>query len=188
LVNTTAPVVAVLNKIDKVNPKDRLLEEIAMMASRHSFAEIVPISALKEDNLDTLLSVIPAYLPAGPPMFPDDMVTDRSQSFVAAETIREKLTLNLHQELPYGLTVQIEKYEQDDVGVTIHAMIWVERDSQKGIVVGKGGALLKKIGRAARLDLKKQLGVPVHLEMWVKVKDNWADSEKDLQNLGYELP
>lgn len=188
LSNTEAPIVAVLNKIDKVNPKDRLLEEIAMMASRYSFAEIVPVSALKEDNLDTLLSVIPTYLPVGPPMFPDDMVTDRSQSFVAAETIREKLTLNLHQELPYGLTVQIEKYEQDDVGVTIHAMIWVERDSQKGIVVGKGGALLKKVGRAARLDLKKQLGVPVHLEMWVKVKDNWADSEKDLQSLGYELP
>ncbi len=180
---TTAPVVAVLNKIDKVNPKEKLLEDIAKMAERYAFSEIVPISALKSENMDSLLNIIPSYLPLSEPLFPDDMITDRSQSFIAAETIREKLMLNLHQEIPYGLTVQIEQYQQDDSGVTIHAMIWVERDSQKGIVVGKGGALLKRIGRAARLELKQQLGVPVHLELWVKVKDNWADSEKDLQRL-----
>jgi GTP-binding protein Era len=188
LEKTTIPVVAVLNKIDKVSPREKLLENIAEMAERRPFTDIVPISARKSENLESLLKIIPPFLPVAEPLFPDDMVTDRSPSFIAAETIREKLTLNLHQELPYGLTVQIEQYDQDESGVTIHAMIYVERDSQKGIVVGKGGALLKKIGRAARLDLRQQLGKPVHLELWVKVKDNWADNEKDLQSLGYELP
>ena len=102
--------------------------------------------------------------------------------------IREKLTLALRQEVPYGLTVQIERFERDDHGAAIHAIVWVERDSQKGIVVGKGGSLLKRIGRDARLELKREFGVPVHLELWVKVKDNWADSEKDLLQLGYESP
>jgi GTP-binding protein Era len=116
------------------------------------------------------------------------MITDRSRSFRAAEVIREKLTLNLRQEVPYGLTVQIEQYNEDEASLEIFATIWVERDSQKGIVVGKNGSVLKKVGRAARLELKAELGVPVHLELWVKVKDNWADSEKDLMRLGYETP
>lgn len=94
----------------------------------------------------------------------------------------------LHQELPYGLTVQVERYLQEDAGITINAVIWVERDSQKGIVVGKQGSVLKKVGRSARLELKEQLGRKVHLELWVKVKTNWADNEKDLMNLGYEAP
>ena len=111
-----------------------------------------------------------------------------SKEFQAAEVIREKLTLMLHQELPYGLTVQIERYAESDDGVTINAVIWVERDSQKGIVVGKGGAVLKRVGRDARLELKEQLGRSVHLELWVKVKSNWADSEQDLATLGYESP
>ena len=114
------------------------------------------------------------------------MRTDRGVEFHAAETIREKLTLSLHQEVPYGLTVQIERFETEENRTTISAIIWVERDSQKGIVVGKGGSVLKRVGREARLDLKKQLQQPVHLELWVKVKDNWADSEKDLLSLGYE--
>ena len=152
------PVVALLNKIDKVQPKERLLAALAEMADRFTFAEIVPVSALKRENLDVLLTLIPKYLPHSPQLFSADMVTDRSQSFLAAETIREKLTLQLRQELPYGLTVQIEQYEVAARGVTIHAVIWVERSSQKGMVVGKGGALLKKIGRAARLDLKKTIG------------------------------
>jgi GTP-binding protein Era len=116
------------------------------------------------------------------------MITDRSDHFRAAEVVREKLTLALRQEIPYGLTVQIERYERDEKGLIINAIIYVERDSQKGIVVGKGGSLLKKVGRAARLELKEQLGEPVHLELWVKVKDNWADNEGDLMRLGYESP
>ena len=116
------------------------------------------------------------------------MHSDRSDDFHAAEIVREKLTILLRDEVPYGLTVQIEKYDRDAEGVDIAAVIWVERDSQKGSVVGKGGQMLKQVGRQARLDLKSILGVPVHLELWVKVKDNWADSEKDLVSLGYESP
>ncbi|NOR66039.1 MAG: GTPase Era [Woeseiaceae bacterium] len=186
LQSISVPVVAVLNKVDLVHPKEKLLEAIAEIAERHEFAEILPLSARKQDKFDTLLTMIPNYLPESPQLFPDDMQTDRSIEFQAAEVIREKLTLSLHQEIPYGLTVQIENFETDDGRTTISAIIWVERDSQKGIVVGKGGGVLKRIGRAARLELKEQLGRPVHLELWVKVKDNWADSEKDLLRLGYE--
>lgn len=183
-----APVIAVLNKIDKVHPREKLLDALGLMAARHDFAEIIPISAHKHDNLDQLISMLPKFLPESPPLFPADMHTDRSKEFHAAEVIREKLTLMLHQELPYGLTVQVERYLPEDNGVTINAVIWVERDSQKGIVVGKNGGVLKKVGRSARVELKEQLHCNVHLELWVKVKTNWADNEKDLMNLGYEAP
>ena len=183
-----APVVAVLNKVDLVSPREKLLEFISEIGARHDFAEIVPVSAKKHDNLDALMALIPSYLPESPPLYPADMQTDRGVDFQVAEVVREKLTLNLHQEVPYGLTVQIERFESDDAGVEIHAVIWVERDSQKGIVVGKGGKVLKRVGREARLELKEQFNKPVHIELWVKVKDNWADSEKDLQNLGFESP
>lgn len=183
-----APVVALLNKVDKVHPKEKLLDAIALMAARHDFAEIVPASALKEDNLEHLLELIPAFLPESPPLFPEDMHTDRSKEFHVAEVIREKLTLMLHQELPYGLTVQVERMENEARGIGINAVIWVERDSQKGIVVGKQGGVLKKVGRAARLEIAEQLGARVHLELWVKVKSNWADNEKDLLSLGFETP
>lgn len=183
-----APVVAVLNKIDKVHPREKLLDALGLMAARFDFAEIVPVSAHKRDNLDELMAMLPGFLPESPPLFPEDMHTDRSREFHAAEVIREKLTLMLHQELPYGLTVQVERYLEEASGVTINAIIWVERDSQKGIVVGKSGSVLKKVGRAARLELKEQLQTNVHLELWVKVKTNWADNEKDLMNLGYEAP
>jgi GTP-binding protein Era len=188
LKNCQAPVIAVLNKVDRVHPKEKLFDAIGLMSARREFAEIVPISALRQDNLDALVGLLPGYLPESPPLFPDDMLTDRGKEFHAAEVVREKLTLMLHQELPYGLTVQVERYIEAKSGVTINAIIWVERDSQKGIVVGKQGSVLKKVGRAARLELAEQLGCPVHLELWVKVKSNWADSEKDLMNLGYEAP
>ena len=182
------PCLALLNKVDKVHPRELLLERLAALAERHDFQEIIPISAKKGDNLDALLDKIPSYLPESPPLFPDEMRTDRSREFHAAETIREKLTLMLHQELPYGLTVQVERYAEEDGKVAIDAIIWVERDSQKGIVVGKGGGRLKQVGTAARVDLKKQLGQSVHLELWVKVKQNWADNEKDLHALGFDTP
>lgn len=188
LESVKAPVVALLNKIDRVHPKEILLAALATMSERRKFAEVIPISARRRDGLAALDELVPGYLPESEPLFPDDMVTDRSKDFRAAEVVREKLTLALRQEIPYGLTVQIERFETDENGVAIHAVIWVEKDSQKGIVVGKGGGLLKKIGRAARLELKDEYGVPVHLEMWVKVKDNWADSERDLLRLGYESP
>ena len=188
LQSTSAPVIALLNKTDQVHPKERLLPALAEMAQRYKFVEVMPISAKRQDNLDKLMKIIPGFLPHSAPLFPEDMITDRSQSFRVAEIIREKLTLCLRQEVPYGLTVQIERYTEDAAGIEIHAIVWVERNSQKGIVVGKNGSVLKKVGRAARLELKALEGVPVHLELWVKVKDNWADSEKDLLRLGYESP
>jgi len=188
LSNVQAPVVAVLNKVDKVHPKEVLLDALALMSARREFAEIIPVSALKHNYLDKLMAMLPPFLPESPPLFPEDMLTDRSKEFHAAEIIREKLTLLLHQELPYGLTVQVERYLEEESGITINAVVWVERDSQKGIVVGKGGNVLKKVGRASRLELKEQLQRNVHLELWVKVKSNWADNEQDLMNLGYESP
>jgi GTPase len=181
-----APVIALLNKIDKVHPKEKLLGRIAAVAAKAEFAEIIPVSATEHDNLDRLMAAIPPFLPESPPLFPEEMFTDRSESFRAAELIREQLTLNLRQEIPYGLAVQIEQFEKTDERLDVHAVIWVERDSQKGIVVGKGGSMLKKIGRAVRLELKRQLGRPVHVELWVKVRENWADSEEQLQRLGYD--
>lgn len=181
-----APVIALLNKIDKIHPREKLLDRIASMSARFEFAEIVPISAMKNDNLDHLMEMIPAFLPESPPLFPEDMKTDRSDEFHISEIVREKLTLMLHQEMPYGLTVQVERMLQEKNGVTINAVIWVERDSQKGIAVGKNGSVLKKVGRSARLDIEKLLGQRVFLELWVKVKTNWADNEKDLMSLGYE--
>jgi len=187
VVDCGVPAIAVLNKIDKVHPREVLLQTIAEMSDRADFREVVPLSAKNRHNLDRLLSLIPEFLPQSVPLFPEDMRTDRSEHFHTTELIREKLMLSLRQEVPYGLTVQIERYEEEPEGIAINAIIWVERDSQKGIVVGKGGKHLKKVGREARLELKKKLGVPVHLELWVKVKDNWADSDKELQRLGYDL-
>jgi len=180
------PVIAVLNKIDKVHPREALLATIAERAAQFEYAEIVPVSARRGDNLARLVEVVRRYLPESPPLFPATAVSDRSESFRAAEIIREKLTLALHQEVPYGLTVEIERYERDENRLTIGALIWVERESQKGIVVGKGGELLKRAGRAARLELKALYGIPVHLDLWVKVRENWADSEEQLLKLGYE--
>ncbi|MDX1516971.1 MAG: GTPase Era [Woeseiaceae bacterium] len=178
--------IAAINKIDTVRPKETLLRQLAEMAERHEFAEIVPVSAKAGDNLDALLESLPRHLPHSPPLFPDAMHTDRSPEFQAAEIIREKLTENLHQELPYGLTVQVERYDRDDEHCRIDALIWVERDSQKGIVVGRDGRRLKAIGRSARIELRDRLGVPVHVELWVKVKQNWADNDKDLRALGID--
>ena len=186
LKESPVPVIALLNKIDKVHPKEELLSVLSAMSERHTFDEVLPISAKLNDNLDRLVELIPGYLPESPALYPEDMLTDRSESFQIAELIREKLTLLLRQEVPYGLTVEIERLEKEPGGVAINAIIWVERDSQKGIVVGKGGNVLKKVGRSARLELKERLGMPVHLELWVKVKDNWADSERELLRLGYE--
>ncbi|ANO51118.1 GTPase Era [Woeseia oceani] len=182
------PTMVLLNKIDRIKQKEELLGLIAAMSERHQFLEILPLSAKNGENLDRLLSLLPERLPVSPPLFPDDMVSDRDDMFRAAELIREKLTWELRHELPYGLTVQIERFDDEAEGISMHAVIWVERDSQKGIVVGKGGALLKKIGTQARIELKRHYRRPVHLEMWVKVRDNWADSDKDLAQLGYDVP
>ncbi len=185
LAGTTRPVIALLNKIDKVHPKEELLRAIDDVSHKSEFAEVIPVSARQGANLDRLLAAIPRYLPQSPPYFPPGTVTDRSDEFRAGELVREKLTLCLRQEVPYGLTVQMEKFERVNKGLEVAGLIWVERDSQKGIVVGKDGSLLKKVGRAVRLELKEQYRVPVHVELWVKVKENWADSDEQLRRLGY---
>ena len=181
------PAVLVVNKADRVYPRERLLPFIQSVVARHPFVEVVPLSALKRDNLATLPAVLAAHLPESPPMFPPDQITDRSERFQAAEIIREKLTLRLQQELPYGLNVEIERMDETEDGrLEIGAVIWVERDGQKAIVIGEGGALLKEIGRSARLDLNRLIGRRTHLELWVKVKENWADNANALRTFGYE--
>jgi GTP-binding protein Era len=180
------PVIALANKSDLVRPKERLLETLAAVAEKADFAEIVPLSARTGSNVDRLLELIPRYLPVSPPLYEPETVTDRSEIFRAAEIIREKLMLRLRDELPYGLTVMVEKLRRGRSGYEVNAVIYVDRPSHKAIVVGRGGGVLKAVGTSARRELKRMLGEPVHLELWVKVRENWADSEKYLREFGYE--
>jgi GTP-binding protein Era len=182
------PIIVLVNKVDKVYPKDRLLPYIQELTHKGKFVDVVPISGLKRVALEALPDVVARYLPESPPHFPEEQITDRSEQFQAAEIIREKLTWRLRQELPYGLTVEIERFGQDDESgrFLINAVIWVERTGQKAIVIGQGGEGLKEVGRAARIELSKLLSKAVHLELWVKVKENWSDSEAALRQLGYE--
>lgn len=181
------PIVLIVSKVDKVSPRERLLPFIAELAGRAQFAEVVPLSATKGSNLDELPAIIARHLPRSPPHFPPEQLTDRSEQFQAAEIVREKLTWRLRQELPYGLTVAIEQFKEQDGRLLINAVIWVERSGQKAIVIGQGGEQLKEVGRAARIELSQLFQRPVHLELWVKVKENWSDSEAALRQLGYEL-
>jgi len=181
------PVILVVNKVDGIKPRERLLPTLGKLAAMHDFAAVVPVSALKRQNLDRLLGELEPLLPEGEPFYPPDQVTDRSERFLAAEVIREKLTLVLQEELPYGLTVEIERWsETEEDRVEINAVIWVEREGQRRIVIGEGGQLLKRVGRAARLELNRLLERRVHLELWVKVREHWADSEAALRQFGYD--
>jgi len=185
LAHAGGPVILAVNKIDMLEKREALLPGLQALAEKYPFAEIIPISARKGDNVTALESRIEALLPEAPPFFPDDQVTDRSVRFLAAELVREKLFRKLGRELPYGLTVQIEEY-RNEPGIThIHALIWVERDSQKTIVIGKGGRVLKEVGQQARQDIEDLIGNKVNLKLWVKVKEGWADDERALQSLGY---
>ena len=183
------PILLLINKADRAQPRSRLLPFIAEISAKADFAQVVPISALKRKNLDQLPEIIAGFLPESPLLFPADQVTDVSDRFMAAEIIREKLTLRLQEEVPYGLVVEIEGMgvAEDEPGkLIVQAVIWVEREGQKAIVIGKGGELLKEIGRAARLDLKRHFGQPVHLELWVKVREGWSDDVRALRRFGYE--
>jgi GTPase len=186
LVQRGLPIILAVNKVDKITPRERLLPFIEEVARKAKFVEIVPLSALRRSNLDSLPELISKYLPLSPPHFPLDQVTDRSPEFQASEIIREKLTLRLHQELPYGLTVEIERFVEEDGRLLVNAIIWVERAGQKAIVIGHGGEQLKEVGRSARIEMSELFGRSVHLELWVKVKENWSDSEAALRQLGYE--
>jgi GTP-binding protein Era len=180
------PAIAAVNKIDRVRPRERLLPYLAELAARHAFLAIVPVSALKEENIEDLRNTIAANLPRSPALFPDGELTDRSQSFRIAETIREKLTLELNQEVPYGIAVEVERLGEEDGQLAVDAAIWVDRDGQKPIVIGARGERLKRVGRAARLALNTMLGRRVHLNLWVKVRENWADNARALKELGLE--
>jgi GTP-binding protein Era len=179
------PVILVLNKIDQVHPEE-LLPIIAQYKDLYNFAEIVPISALSGNNVTTLLDQIIRYLPEGPQYYPADQVTDHPEQFVCAELIREKILHLTREEIPHSIAVQIEDMKVQENGlVRISAVIFVERDSQKGIIIGKQGALLKEIGQKARHDIEALLGSKTFLELWVKVKKDWRNQERVLKDLGF---
>jgi GTP-binding protein Era len=183
------PILLLINKADRAKRKDRLLPFIAEIAQKADFAEVVPLSALKRDNIERLPALIARYLPESPLLYPPDQLTDASDRFMAAEIVREKLTRRLQEEVPYGLVVEVEgmgEAEDEPGKLVIQAVIWVERTGHKAIVIGKGGELLKEIGTAARLDLKRHFGRPVHLELWVKVREGWSDDENALRKFGFE--
>ena len=184
----SGPVVLAVNKTDRVADKTRLLPFLRDMAGRREFAEVVPLSALKGDNVTVLEQAIARLLPVGDFLFPADQVTTASERFLAAELVSEKLTRLLREELPYALTVEIERFAEEGRLTRIHAVIWVERTSQKGIVIGEKGATLREVGRQARQDLERLLGRPVFLETWVKVREGWSDDERALRSLGYADP
>jgi GTPase len=180
------PIVLVINKVDRLADRNALLPFIAALANEHAFADIVPVSAERGDNLDALLKVAGKHLPEAPPIFAADELTDRSERFLAAELLREKLFRNLGEELPYGIAVEIEKYEEVDGVRRIHAAVIVDKDAHKAIVIGKGGERLKRVASDARKDMERLFGGKVWLETWVKVKSGWADDERALKSLGYE--
>jgi GTP-binding protein Era len=181
------PIVAAINKIDRVQPRDRLLPLLERVAGEHDFAAVVPIAASRGDNLDRLVDALVSLLPIAEPAYPPEQVTDRSERFMAAEVLRAQLMLGLSDELPYGLAVEIERFEDLPDGRTeIDAVIWVERVGQRKIVIGAGGARLKAIGTAARMALNELLGRRVHLQTWVRVREGWTGDDRMLNRLGHD--
>ncbi len=186
LENVNAPVVLLVNKVDKVEDKDLLLPYLGEISQKYNFENVIPVSAKRGDNLEELEKHIIGLLPENPPFFQDDEFTDRSLRFLVAEIIREKLIRELGKELPYQTTVEIEKYKDEEKLTRIHALILVETKGQKKIVIGDKGAKLKSIGTKARVDIEKLIDRKVFLQLWVKVKAGWSDSEASLRSLGYD--
>ncbi|MDT2795941.1 GTPase Era [Enterococcus cecorum] len=179
------PVYLVINKIDKIHPND-LLEQIDDFKLQMDFAQIIPISATQGNNFETLMNELEANMPAGPQYFPEDQITDHPEYFVVSELIREKILQLTRDEVPHSVAVVIDSMKRKpDEKVQIQATIIIERDSQKGIIIGKGGAMLKKIGTQARKDIEKLLGDKVFLELWVKVQKDWRDKQVYLTDFGY---
>jgi GTP-binding protein Era len=178
--------VCVLNKVDLLDDPAVLLPHLAALDARKLFEDIVPVSALKGHNLDRLKAVLYSKLPEGPHLFPPDLVTDRSERFMTAEIVREKLMRQVGDELPYRATVGIDRFREDTEPVEIDATIYVERDGQKAIVIGKGGARLKSIGQEARGDVEQLLGKRVMLRLWVKVRPGWSADDAQLRRMGYD--
>jgi GTP-binding protein Era len=177
----------VLNKIDTFSSKTELLPTLERL-SELPFAAFMPVAAKTGENLERLIEEVVARLPQAPALFPQGMTTDRDLAFRIAEVIREKLMTLVYQEVPYGLTVEVEHLGHNDDGQRlIHAIVWVERDSHKKIVIGKAGAVLKQAGTLARQELRGLIGERVHLELWVKVREHWADNERELTRLGFDV-
>lgn len=187
LKNTKTPIILVLNKIDLIHP-DELIKQIKVYKDKLEFSDVVPISALQGNNIDRLLSVIESHLPEGPMYYPEDRITDHPEHFIVSELIREKALHKLSQELPHAIGVEVLKMKGDDEGgkVKVEALIYVERESQKGMVIGKGGKMLKEIGREARKDIENLLGSKVYLELWVKVQKDWRNKPTFIRSLGYK--
>jgi len=186
LASAEAPVVVAVNKADRVSDKQILLPFIDELSRRGEFLAVVPISALRGTNTERLERVLIDALPAGPAVYDEEQFTDRSERFLAAEMVREKLTERLGQELPYRLSVEIEAFQRVENVLKIGAVIWVERSSQKGIVIGRQGRVLKAVGSEARKDMEALFEQKVFLELWVKIKEGWSNDEQALQRLGYQ--
>ena len=183
---TTAQVILVINKVDKIKDKSALLPFLQEVSQKRKFTAVIPLSARGGDNIERLETVVLSLLPEGERLFPDDQVTDRSERFLAAELLREKLMRRLGDELPYAVTVQIETFSKQNEVLHIHAVIWVEKESQKAIVIGKGGEVLKEIGRRARISMEQAFDTQVFLKTWVRVKESWSEDERLLRQLGYD--
>jgi GTP-binding protein Era len=186
LADADVPVVLVVNKIDQISDKSRLLHFLSDEVRTDRFNEVFMISAKSGNGVDRLEKKVLLSLPFSRPFYDEDMFTDRSERFLAAELVREQLMLRLHQELPYALTVEIEQFKRERNLVRIGAIIWVERDGQKQIVIGKGGNVLKKVGTQARLALQELLDEKVFLQLFVKVSRDWSDNERALKQFGYD--
>ena len=181
------PVFWLPNKVDLVKEKAELLPHIEKVSSEGNFHRVIPISAFDNDQVAAVEELIIPLLPEGPPLYPEDQITDRSMRFMVAELVREKLTRQLTQELPYALTCEVEEYRDDGPGLTrIGVVIWVERPGQKAIVIGKGGSVLKRVGQQAREEMEKMLEHKVFLQLWVRVKQGWSDDQRAMQSLGYD--
>ena len=181
-----APVILAVNKVDQTQSKNELLPHIQVLSEKHSFTEIIPISATKGHNVPELEKLIDSFLPQNIHYFPEDQVTDRSQRFLASEIVREKIMRQLGEELPYSVTVEIEEFKQVKKILHISALILVERNGQKKIVIGDKGEQIKIIGRDARKDMELSFDSKVMLNLWVKVKRGWSDDERALKSLGYD--
>jgi GTP-binding protein Era len=179
------PALVAVNKVDRVDDKAALLPFLKTLVERHAFLEVVPVSALRGPQVERLEGLLLDALPVAEPVFPEDQLTDRSSRFLAAELVREQLTQRYGQELPYKTTVEIERFEEQDGRYLIHALIWVEREGQKAIIIGRRGEALKAVSTQARLEMQKLFDCRVHLEVWVKVKKSWSSDETALASLGY---
>lgn len=177
--------ILVVNKVDRIKDKQKLLPFLSEISAKYKFSEVIPLSALNGANVSELEQKVLAAMPEGDNIYPDDQLTDRSERFFAAEFVREQLTQRYAQEIPYALTVEIEKFEVVENLYRIHALIWVEREGQKNIIIGKNGEALKEVAMQARKEMEKFFGHKVYLRVWVKVKKSWSTDSKSLHQLGY---